>query len=119
MSYDISLTDPVTGNTILLDEPHHMRGGNYQVGGTTQCSLNVTYNYAPHYYRVLDSDKGIRVLYGLTGAESIRLLNKAIHQLALDVVDDYWQPTEGNARAALCQLRALATMRPDGVWQGD
>lgn len=29
MSYDISLTDPVTGETLELDAPHHMRGGTY------------------------------------------------------------------------------------------
>ena len=36
MSYDISLTDPVTGETLELDTPHHMRGGTYAVGGTTE-----------------------------------------------------------------------------------
>lgn len=52
MSYDISLTDPVTGETLELDTPHHMRGGTYAVGGTTEAHLNVTWNYAKHYYRV-------------------------------------------------------------------
>ena len=52
MSYDISLTDPVTGETLQLDAPHHMRGGTYAVGGTTEAHLNVTWNYATHYYRV-------------------------------------------------------------------
>jgi hypothetical protein len=28
MSYDICLTDPVTKETIQLDHPHDMRGGN-------------------------------------------------------------------------------------------
>lgn len=53
MSYDIYLNDPVTGGIIELDEPHQMRGGNYAVGGTTEAWLNVTYNYAKHYYRVM------------------------------------------------------------------
>ena len=52
MSYDISLRDPVTGQTLQLDAPHHMRGGTYQVGGTTDAHLNVTWNYARHYYRL-------------------------------------------------------------------
>ena len=32
---------------------------------------------------------------------------------------DYWKATEGNAKRALCQLRALAQLRPDGVFDGD
>jgi len=136
MSYDISLTDPVTGETLELDTPHHMRGGTYAVGGTTEAHLNVTYNYSTHYYRVfprrhaMAGDEiydiaedgtvgGIRSIYGLTGAESIPVLQSAIDQLGDDVHPDYWEPTEGNAKRSLTQLLALAKMRPDGVWNGD
>lgn len=118
MSYDISLRDPVTHLTIELDEPHQMRGGTYMVGGTTDAWLNVTYNYAPHFARVL-GERGIRAIYGMTGAESIPLLEGAAAKLADDVSDDYWEPTEGNAKRALLQLAALARMRPDGIWDGD
>ena len=31
----------------------------------------------------------------------------------------YWKATEGNAKRPLIQLRAMAQMRPDGVWYGD
>lgn len=118
MSYDIYLKDPVTNETLQFDEPHHMRGGTYAVGGTTEASLNVTYNYAPNYYRVM-GEKGIRSIYGMTGAESIYILKKAVDVLGDDVDADYWNPTEGNAKQALLQLMALAKMRPDGVWDGD
>lgn len=118
MSYDIYLNDPVTGGTIELDEPHQMRGGTYKIGGTTEARLNVTYNYAKHYYRVM-GEKGIRTIYGMTGAESIPVLKAAIGELGDDVDPDYWEPTEGNAKRALCSLLALAQMRPDGVWDGD
>lgn len=118
MSYDIYLNDPVTGDVIELDEPHQMRGGNYAVGGTTEAWLNVTYNYAKHYYRVM-GEKGIRTIYGMTGAESIPVLKAAIDELGDDVDPDYWASTEGNAKRALCNLLALAQMRPDGVWDGD
>ncbi len=118
MSYDIDLTHPVTGEVLHLDHKHDMHGGTYALGGTTECSLNVTYNYAKHFWRVL-GEGGIRSIYGKTGAETLPILREAAAQLADDVDDDYWAPTEGNAKAAILQLAALAQLRPDGVWKGD
>lgn len=118
MSYDIELIDPVTKEPVKLDEPHHMRGGTYAVGGTTRAHLNVTYNYGAIFRRVLGVD-GIRAIYGKTGAESLPILKEAAAQLADDVDPDYWKATEGNAKRALVQLAALAKMRPDAVWTGD
>lgn len=118
MSYDIYLKHPVTGETLHVDTVHHMRGGTYAVGGSTECWLNVTYNFSEHYYRVF-GEQGIRTIYGMTGAESIPVLKAAMEKLGDDVDDDYWKATEGNAKAALASLLALAQMRPDGVWRGD
>lgn len=118
MSYDIELVDPVTREVLQLDHAHHMRGGTYALGGSTEAHLNVTYNYGKHYYRVL-GEQGIRTIYGKTGAESIPILKEGADKLSNDVHDNYWEPTEGNAKRALMQLIALATMRPDGVWTGD
>ncbi len=118
MSYDLALVDPVTREELLLDAPHQMKGGTYALGGTPTASLNVTYNYYAHFRRTL-GPYGIRSLYGKTGAETVPLLEAAIAQLGNDVDEDYWQPTEGNVKRALCQLRALALLRPDGVWEGD
>lgn len=120
MSYDIRLMDPVTKDTLELDEPHAMRGGTYAIGGTRVLWLNVTYNYGSIYYKpeVL-GESGIRSIYGLSGAESIPLLKKAAEALGDDVVSDYWTPTEGNAKRALIQLIAMANLRPDGIWDGD
>lgn len=137
MSYSLSLVDPVTLAALELDEPHHMRGGTYPVGGSREARLNVTYNYSSHYYRLFptrpascDCDQnysreadgsvgGIRSIYGLTGAQSIPVLSAVIDQLKDDTAPSYWTATEGNAKRALMQLRALAHMRPDGVWRGD
>jgi hypothetical protein len=140
MSYDIELVDPVTGETLELDAPHHMRGGTYAVGGTTRAHLNVTYNYYPQFSRVFEqlpkpratapqwmrdgkgaetTVSGIRTIYGLTGAESLPVLGRAISALGDDTDTDYWKATDGNAKRALVQLRALASMRPDGLWSGD
>ena len=123
MSYDINLVDAVTGDVLQLDEPHHMRGGIYAVGGTTEASLNVTYNYAKRFFRIFpassNGEAGLRIIYGLTGAQSLPVLKAAIALLGDDTDPDYWAATEGNAKRALIQLQALASMRPDGVWQGD
>ena len=124
MSYDINLVDAVTGDVLQLDEPHHMRGGTYAAGGTSEASLNVTYNYAEHFERVLptntiSNEVGIRSIYGMTGVQSLRVLSAAILLLGDDADPDYWKPTEGNAKRALIQLVILASMRLDGVWKGD
>lgn len=140
MSYDITLNDPVTKEPIQLDTPHQMQGGTYAVGGTTEAWLNITWNYADWYYRAgvfapaREESKGIRTIYGMTGAESIPVLQKAIktlESLTEDISDEkrqqceaqgatgYWMPTRINAIRPLHQLLALAQMRPDGVWDGD
>lgn len=117
MSYDIRLCDPVTHEVLEAESPHLMAGGTYALGGTTELWLNVTYNYGKHY-RCL-GERGIREIYGKTGAESIPMLQAAALRLGDDVSDDYWEATEGNAKRALLQLLAMARMRPDGVWDGD
>lgn len=120
MSYDISLKDPVTMETIETKEPHFMHGGTYAIGGTTELWLNVTYNYGKIFRRpeVL-GEEGIRSIYGMTGAESIPVLQNAIANLGDDTNPDYWKATDGNAKRPLCQLLAMAQMRPDGIWDGD
>jgi len=118
MSYDMHLADPVTQEPLHAATKHEMRGGTYCVGGTTELSLNITYNYSKHFYRLM-GDNGIRAIYGKTGAESLPILHAAAAQLADDTHSDYWKATEGNAKRALLQLIALAQLRPDGVWEGD
>lgn len=140
MSYDIYLKEPVTGETIEFESKHMMTGGMYAIGGTTEAWMNVTYNYADWYYRdgvfplVGGESRGIRTIYGMSGAESIPVLKSAIDTLE-SCTDDmseeerkkceeqgatgYWMPTRGNAIKPLYQLLAMAQMRPDGVWDGD
>lgn len=118
MSYDISLCDPVTKETLRLDHKHQIRGGTYCVGGTEELQFNITYNYAQIFQRVLGKN-AIRSIYGMTGSDSIKVLKEAIEKLKDDVDENYWNPTEGNAKEALKNLVLLAEMRPDGVWKGD
>ncbi len=118
MSYDIRLNDPKTGKTIEFAEPHQLKGGTYQAGGCPEAWLNVTYNYSEHFVRAL-GEKGVRVIYGMTGKDSIPILKKAVSKMRGEPDRDYWAATEGNARKALQDLLALARMAPRGVWDGD
>ena len=119
MSYDINLLDPVTKKTIIFDDAHQIRGGTYELGSSKEAWLNVTYNYSKYFYELIDKEKGIRKIYGMTGAESMPILKNAISKLGDDINNDYWQMTEGNAKQSLCGLLAFAQMRPDGIWEGD
>lgn len=140
MSYDIYLRDRVTKETVHFDTPHQMAGGTYAVGGTTEAWLNITYNYAQWYYKdgVFpnngEDNSGIRSIYGLSGADSIPVLEHAIKTLESMTEDlseeeiqeyknrgagGYWMPTRENAIKPLYQLLAMAKMRPDAVWDGD
>jgi hypothetical protein len=104
MSYDIYLKDPVTKQTCEIP-PHLMAGGTHKaelidgkLGQTldTEAHLNITYNYAKWYYAAfegLDCDKyrefevgedgfkGIRSIYGLSGANSIPIIQQAIDRM--------------------------------------
>lgn len=118
MSYNISLTHSGTTEVIQLDKKHYILGGTYQVGGCWDASLNITWNYGSIYYRIFGKE-GIRVIYGLTGAESIPVLRKAIIQLKDDVDKDYWKATDGNAKMALMSLLSFAQKYPKGEWSGN
>ena len=126
MSYDINLVDPVSKEVLQVENPHFMRGGTYRVGGSSELSLNMTYNYSVHLHKVLtpsttpSEDKtGVRSLYGMTALEAIPHLERAVSQLSDDVSSDYWEPTEGNVKLALTQLLTMCRMRPDAFIQGD
>ena len=118
MSYDIQLIDQDTGQIIFFDEPMFTEGGTYVVGGSHYATLNITYNYAEHFYNLF-GDKGIRSFYGMTARESIPHLQEGLAVLGNDVSDDYWEPTEGNAKRALIQMLSLALMAPNAIWDGD
>ena len=118
MSYYVSLQDPVDGSTLHTDAPHQMQGATYQVGGTTEMALSVTYNYGIPFKQAFGL-QGLTTIHKMSGSESIAVLKAAIGKLGNDVSPDYWAATEGNAKKALCQLLALAQLRPDGVWLVD
>jgi hypothetical protein len=130
MSYDVRLIDHTTHKVLEAENPHFMQGGTFCPGGTKELWLNITYNYAAVLCKVLqrdviDQDTGTRTtlvgldaINGIYAAETISMLRKAINSLSDEGANEsYWHPTEGNVKKALIQLKALADMRPDGVWE--
>lgn len=118
MSYSLYLTDKQTGEVLTTSTRHILQGGNYCPYGTDEMWLNITYNYSPLYKRVIGPD-GLHTLEGMTGEESLDILYDAVDKLGDDVVDNYWEPTEGNAKAALKNLIYLAERGPEGIWKID
>ena len=126
MSYDIDLLDPITKKVIEIKDAHFLRGGTYKMGGSTELSLNVTYNYSKILHQVLqpkttpsEFKSGIRSLYGMTAFEATPILETAISTLKDDFDEDYWKPTEGNTKKALNNLLTMCKMRPDAIINGD
>lgn len=126
MSYDIDLLDPITRNVIEIKDAHFLRGGTYKMGGSTELSLNVTYNYSQFLHQVIQPEStpsedksGIRSIYGMTALEAIPILEAAISKLKDDFDNDYWKPTEGNTKRALNNLLTMCKMRPDAIIDGD
>ncbi len=102
MSYDISLNEWISGETIMLPIKHTMIGGTYRAdydektktfiaAAIRDACLNITYNYGHYYYEAAEGDerfygeeewckekgfhnRGIRGIYGKTGLESIPML---------------------------------------------
>jgi hypothetical protein len=115
MSYDIDLSYPDD----LAQVENHADGGTYVLGGTTDASLNITYNYGRFYREHLDKEQGIRWLYNKKASETIDRLQKAVEDLGTTRDADYWKATPGNAGYALAILLSWARQHPEAVWSGD
>ncbi len=116
MSYDINLSYPESGRAQVET---FAEGGTYVLGGSTDASLNVTYNYGSFYYEYLDKELGIRWLYGKQAKDTVERLQHAVEALGTERSDDYWEKTPGNAGYALSILLSWARLHPDASWSGD
>ena len=102
-----------------LDAKHQERGGTYEIGGTTEPHLNITYNYSQFFFQHWPN-KGIRCLYGLTAAQVSAEIEKVLPAMRGEPSVSYWDATEGNAKAALQSLLRLADLCPENaVLSGD
>ena len=121
MSYDITIVDKDTKESLFVETQHDISGGTYAVGGTKELWMNITYNYAPFFREVFKEhgERGIHCLDGMPVAETMSWIDNAIGQLKEDVTLNYWEPTEGNAKASLICLYRLAELGKDGIWEID
>lgn len=115
MSYDITITDPATGEPLHTAQPHHLYGGTYSPD-TTELWYNITYNYSPFYYRTetlgestavwSDTGKGyqeqvqpetggIPGLAYLTIPQARERVLKAIQHLRDEPLDKHGNPYQG------------------------
>lgn len=118
----------------ICDVESHQEGGVVQVGGSSEASLNVTYNYAWFYFHFLDQENGIRALNGQRAGDWIERLEKAVEVLGdkqyVEYPDgfmlggknpkgvvNYWAPTPGNAGHALSILLTWAKQHPDAHFE--
>tara|TARA_B110001454_G_C12709532_1_gene430121 strand:+ start:814 stop:1173 length:360 start_codon:yes stop_codon:yes gene_type:complete len=91
-------------------------GGTYQLGGTTECDLNITYNYSTHYYKEFPNDEGLFWLQGKYAKDTINMLEKILNNLGHRRNSDYWKSTKGNAGYSIRILLGWARENPEGIW---
>lgn len=97
--------------------PSFEEGGTYVLGGSTEASLNVTWNYSSFYHDALDAEQGIRFLDGKKAENMIELLTKAVTELGIERDDNYWASTSGNAGYTLSILLKWAKLHPTATFK--
>lgn len=121
MSNDIELVE----NGKICQVERHKEGGTYAVDGTTDASLNVTYNYAWFWYKFLDAEKGIHFIDGKKAKDCIDKFEKCIHELVTPSCfgngehrfENYWAPTAGNACHILKILLKWSKQYPEATFK--
>lgn len=89
MSHDIYLKDPVTRKVAnvpghlmiggIYKADYHPETGTFTPAMSTEAWLNITYNYSRYYYEC--HEEGIEKIYGMSGVESIPVLENMISLL--------------------------------------
>ena len=112
MSYDIAIVDEE--DTVLRgSKVHKIAGGTYEMGGSYQAWLNITYNYSQFYYQIWPEGL-IDKFNGMNSKDAIAYLLGAIKILGTKTTQDYWEATPGNAGKALQDLVKLIQLFPEG-----
>lgn len=111
MSYDVDLLDNLSSRKVLKMPEKFEDGGTYAIGGTNDCSLNITFNYIEVFGSLVDD------LHLKFAKDTLPALRAFCDQYKrAEPWKDYWAPTPGNARAAIMRLISFAEQHPTGVW---
>lgn len=111
MSYDVDLVD--ANGDVLPCREHFEEGGTRVLGGISECSLNITYNYSEVFGPL------VRGLHGCLAERTVADLMEFVAQWpnTKPYERDYWAPTPGNAVAAIQRLLVFAQEHPTGTWR--
>ena len=110
MSYDIS----IIGDDVCSPIVHHVKGGTYALGGSRNLETNITFNYYNAFKKAFQHEDGIKILDGMECMEAIPVIVEAMKRLGDDETENYWDPTEGNAKRSLEGLLHIAALGYNG-----
>jgi len=116
VSYRVSLVGKNSGLPVEVE--NHEEGGTYVLGGVSEATLNITYNYGA-VFSLVDADYGglEERLHGVHAKDSVPWLESMVERLGTQRYRDYWAPTPGNAGYALSILLSWAKANPDALWE--
>ena len=97
----------------------HKEGGTYVLGGSSDATMSITWNYSEYYYDTVDHEHGLRWINGKKAKDTLERLESALAKLGDNPASDYWARTEGNAGHALAILIGWAKQHPEAVWSID
>lgn len=108
MGYDISLEK--NGETAKLNKPVELKGSVYAVGGSSEASYSITFNYSGFYKDAFKDPEGIGCLNGLSYDEGLAKIARAISKLS----DENLPPTIEELRQEEAQCIAELKARKEG-----
>lgn len=120
MSFDIDLIIPDEDDYQIVQVENHEEGAVTALGGDTNATTNITYNYSWFFYQFIDEDDGIRVLDGERAGDWIETLEEVVEILGTkewERGEGYWAPTPGNAGRSLKPLLEWAKQHPDAEFK--
>ena len=100
-----SLYYKIDDERVILDRPHGITGSTY-APGDCEAYMAITSNYAPFI------DINIPNLDGMTAKEVADIVFPLCQYMSGERSPNYWEATEGNARAALVDLLHLSLLVP-------
>lgn len=100
-----SMRYEIDDEVVVLDRPHGIIGSTY-APGDCDAYMAITSNYAP-FFAI-----SIPELHGKTAGEVADIVFPLCQEMSGERSPDYWEATEGNARAALVDLLHLSLLVP-------